>query len=166
MNMHEQPGADLPGFVHASDLLRWLTGPTVSCQDGSVRATATGRTCPEAGYPSCTEIASADAQNRHPTEAPWPHCRLPAEARHRSGPRRERLVTPSPPALPLREHLRSEAVRVHGPIVRSDPSGTDKTATARSPRNTLNKSVPGTLDLRGGSSRAERDDRGGGRWSR
>ena len=33
-------------------------------------------------------------------------------------------------------------------------------------RNTLNKSVPGTLDLRGGSSRAERDDRGGGRWSR
>ena len=35
-----------------------------------------------------------------------------------------------------------------------------------SPRNTLNKSVPGTLDLRGGSSRAERDDRGGGRWSR
>ena len=34
------------------------------------------------------------------------------------------------------------------------------------PRNTLNKSVPGTLDLRGGSSRAERDDRGGGRWSR
>ena len=32
--------------------------------------------------------------------------------------------------------------------------------------NTLNKSVPGTLDLRGGSSRAERDDRGGGRWSR
>ena len=36
----------------------------------------------------------------------------------------------------------------------------------RSARNTLNKSVPGTLDLRGGSSRAERDDRGGGRWSR
>ena len=33
-------------------------------------------------------------------------------------------------------------------------------------RNTLNKSVPGTLDLRGGSSRAEREDRGGGRWSR
>ena len=33
-------------------------------------------------------------------------------------------------------------------------------------KNTLNKSVPGTLDLRGGSSRAERDDRGGGRWSR
>ena len=33
-------------------------------------------------------------------------------------------------------------------------------------RNTLNKSVPGTLDLRGGSSRAERNDRGGGRWSR
>ena len=33
-------------------------------------------------------------------------------------------------------------------------------------RNTLNKSVPGTLDLQGGSSRAERDDRGGGRWSR
>ena len=39
-------------------------------------------------------------------------------------------------------------------------------ALAGSARNTLNKSVPGTLDLRGGSSRAERDDRGGGRWSR
>ena len=38
--------------------------------------------------------------------------------------------------------------------------------TTGSARNTLNKSVPGTLDLRGGSSRAERDDRGGGRWSR
>ena len=39
-------------------------------------------------------------------------------------------------------------------------------ARLRKARNTLNKSVPGTLDLRGGSSRAERDDRGGGRWSR
>ena len=43
---------------------------------------------------------------------------------------------------------------------------TVKSVTGCTSRNTLNKSVPGTLDLRGGSSRAERDDRGGGRWSR
>ena len=41
-----------------------------------------------------------------------------------------------------------------------------KSLLTQQTRNTLNKSVPGTLDLRGGSSRAERDDRGGGRWSR
>ena len=135
MNMHEQTGADLARFVRASDVLRWLTGPTVSCQDGPVRATATGRTRPGAHYPSRTEVASADAQNRHPNEAPRSRRRLPEEARRRSGPRWERVVTPSPPALPLREHLRSEVVPVHAPIVRSDPTGTDKTATAR-PRGT------------------------------
>ena len=43
---------------------------------------------------------------------------------------------------------------------------TDPQSSHRILGNTLNKSIPGTLDLRGGSSRAERDDRGGGRWSR
>ena len=133
MSTHEQPSVDLARLVRAADLLRWLTGPTVSCLDGRVRATATDRTCPGARYPSRTEVASADGQNRHPTEAPRSRRRLPAEARRRSGPRRERLVTASPPALPLREHLRSQAVPVHEPIVRSDPSGTDKTATACPP---------------------------------
>ena len=133
MSTHEQPSVDLARLVRAADLLRWLTGPTVSCLDGRVRATATDRTCPGARFPSRTEVASADGQNRHPTEAPRSRRRLPAEARRRSGPRRERLVTASPPALPLREHLRSQTVPVHAPIVRSDPSGTDKTATACPP---------------------------------
>ena len=46
------------------------------------------------------------------------------------------------------------------------PSSSEYTLRVPVTRNTLNKSIPGTLDLRGGSSRAERDDRGGGRWSR
>ena len=125
MSIQEQPNVDLARLVRAADLLRWLTGPTASCLDGRVRATATDRTCPGARYPSRTEVA--------PTEAPRSRRRLPAEARRRSGPRRERVVTPLPPALPLREHLRSQAVPVHSPIVRSDPSGTDKTATALPP---------------------------------
>ena len=133
MSIHEQPNVDLARLVRAADLLRWLTGPTASCLDGRVRATATDRTCPGARYPSRTEVAPADGQNRHPTEAPRSRHRLPAEARRRSGPRRERVVTPLPPALPLRDHLRSQAVPVHSPIVRSDPSGTDKTATAHPP---------------------------------
>ena len=70
MSMQEQPSADLVRFVHAADALPCQTGPAVSCLDGRARATATARTCPGARYPSWTEVASADGQDRRSAEAP------------------------------------------------------------------------------------------------
>ena len=72
-------------------------------------------------------------KDHRPAEAPRSARCRPAEARRRAGSRRERLVTPSLPALPLREHLQSEAVAVHASNVDSRPPGTDKPISALPP---------------------------------
>ena len=133
MSMHEQRSSDLARFVRGAALPHRRTEPMASCLSAKVRATATGRTHPAVRHLSPTAVASADEQDSRPAESAQPRHRLPAAVRRRAGPLSQRLVTPSPSVLPLREHLRSEAVVVHAPIVRSDPSGTDKTATALPP---------------------------------
>ena len=135
MSMHEQRSSDLARFVRGAALPHRRTEPMASCLSAKVRATATGRTHPAARHPSPTAVASADEQDSRPAESAQSRHRLPAEACRRAGPLSQRLVTPTASALPLREHLRSEAVAVHAPIVRSGSPGTHEIATAP-PRGT------------------------------
>ena len=104
-----------------------------SCLSARVRATASGRTCPGARYPSPTAVPSAGEQDPRPGEFAQQRHRLPAEVRRRAGHLPQRLVTPSPSALRLREHLRSEAVAVHAAIICSGPRETAKTTAALAP---------------------------------
>ena len=151
MSIHEQPSVGLARLVRAADLLRWLTGPTVSCLDGRVRATATDRTCPGARYPSRTEVASADGQNRHPTEAPRSPSSLtrrgPSPFRTPAGTTGDGIAADSPlaraPAVPGRTRSpRRSSVRTRPE--RTRPPRRARLAPIPSPR-TISKSNKRTI---------------------
>ena len=126
VSMHGLRSSDLARFDRGAALPRRQTSPMASRLRARVRATARGRICSGARHPSPTAVASADELDPPgPGKYSPPRHRLPADARRRSGSVLQRLATPSPSALRLRELLRSAAVAAQAPIVRSGPRETD-----------------------------------------